>query len=98
RAEEATLGPHLDDDEHARLVDEHRRLREHAAQLRAAGDGVTPEAAHATGALLDAHVRWEERELFPGCESGMDEAALETVGHELEKRLVTRAEKTPRRA
>jgi hemerythrin-like domain-containing protein len=48
--------------------------------------------------LLERHIRWEERELFPGCESDMDEAALATVGHELEKRLVTRAEKTPKRA
>src|SRR4051812_37457721 len=80
RAAGAARGRRREAEEHARLVDEHRRPREHAAQLRAAGDGVTPEAAHATGALLDAHVRWEERELLGGIEARLDPEELAAIG------------------
>jgi hemerythrin-like domain-containing protein len=38
--------------------------------------------------LLERHVRWEERELFPYAEDHVDEATLATIGGELEKRLV----------
>ena len=38
--------------------------------------------------LLERHIRWEERDLFPYAELHVDEAALATIGGELEKRLV----------
>jgi hypothetical protein len=79
-AEEDTLGPHLLEQERARLADEHRGLREHARALRDAGPAVTPDAAHAAGALLDAHVRWEERELFPALEERLSPGELAAVG------------------
>jgi hypothetical protein len=81
--EEQTLGPHLLDDERARLVDEHRRLREHADALRAAGSAVTAEAARAAGTLLGDHVRWEERELFVALEARLSPAELAAVGAQL---------------
>lgn len=81
--EERVLGPYLNDAERARLLDEHRRLRQHAEALRDAQDGATAEAAHAAGALLDEHVRWEERELFPALEERLSAEELRTVGAEL---------------
>jgi hypothetical protein len=82
-AEEQTLGPHLRAAERARLVGEHRRLREHADALREAGPAVSADAAHAAGTLLDAHVRWEERELFAALEARLSPAELAAVGAEL---------------
>ena len=67
--------------EHAELV----RLLGEARQGRPAD--VRPALA-AFADLLERHVRWEERELFPSCEAAMGEDGLASVGHELEKRLV----------
>ena len=48
--------------------------------------------------LLERHVRWEERDLFPYAELHVDEAALATIGGELERLVLARSEsKTARR-
>jgi hypothetical protein len=86
RAEEELLGRHLRDPDMKRLKLEHAemvRLLQAARQTREMRRALTEFAE-----LLERHVRWEERELFPGCEADMDEAELAIVGHELEKRLV----------
>jgi hypothetical protein len=88
RAEEDLLGPHLPAPEAKRLASEHREL---IRLLGIARDGAPPDARFALTTfadLLERHVRWEERELFPACEKALGEQALSTIGHELEKRLV----------
>jgi hemerythrin-like domain-containing protein len=57
----------------ARLAAEHLSIRTRALELDAEP---TLEAAHGLGAELDAHVRFEERELFPAIESDLDDEAL----------------------
>jgi hemerythrin-like domain-containing protein len=98
RAEEELLGRHLAAADMQRLHFEHAEMVRLLETARSARPNEMRQALTSFADLLERHIRWEERELFPGCESDMDEAALATVGHELEKRLVTRAEKTPRRA
>ena len=61
-----------------RVLAEHRELRAGAARLRSGRASV--EELHALGELLEAHVRFEERELFPMIEVGLDEAALAELG------------------
>jgi hypothetical protein len=61
-----------------------RVLREHL-EIRAAGERMaagepSAEELHALGELLQLHVRFEERELFPAIEAGLDEAALSALG------------------
>ncbi len=88
RAEEELLGRHLSAADMRRLVSEHGEM---TRLLEAARSARPPEARAALLAfadLLERHVRWEERELFVQCEEQLDEAALATVGRELEKRLV----------
>jgi hemerythrin-like domain-containing protein len=88
RAEEDVLGRHLAPEEMHRLVSEHEEMRRLISTAKGAQP---PELRSALGAfadLLERHVRWEERELFPACEGAMGEDALARVGHELEKRLV----------
>jgi len=88
RAEEELLGAYLTQGDIARLRDEHLELRRLAAASRTArGDGPRRELA-AFAELLERHVRWEERELFPYAEGHMDPATLAVVGGEIEKRLV----------
>lgn len=85
-AEEDVLLPVLagEGEAHAeRLRIEHRELRERVAQLRRSADVA---AVAATGELLSAHVRFEERELFPHLERTLTPAALGEVGRRLDER------------
>jgi hypothetical protein len=42
-------------------------------------------AAHALGAALTSHVRFEERELFPACEVELGDALLDEVARRAPK-------------
>jgi quercetin dioxygenase-like cupin family protein len=83
REEEELLFPNVVDCEEARelLVQallEHQRLHALAAQLRqelAGGDSL-PGVMRQLGELLEAHVRLEERRLFPVIEERLQEAGL----------------------
>lgn len=63
----------------ARIADEHLRIR--TGMERLARD--EPETTHELGELLDRHVRFEEREVFPLIEAGLDEEALAELGRRL---------------
>lgn len=58
-----------------RTLREHQTLRAH---LEAAGQGHV-DRVRKFGALLEAHIRFEEHELFPTCEKHLDSEALEAV-------------------
>jgi hemerythrin-like domain-containing protein len=87
-AEEALLGAHLADPDRIRLAAEHAELRALVAHARTAAPGEQRSALAAFADLLERHVRWEERELFPYAEAHLDAAALAVIGGELERRLV----------
>ena len=77
RAEELRLLPALAAQGCAALVE--RTERDHA-QLRELVRGAwSEETARALGALLDEHVRFEERVLFPEAEQRLSEAELAAV-------------------
>ena len=61
----------------ARTLREHADLRELIRRIRA-GDRA---CLHLFGTKLDAHVRFEERELFPVAETVLTPAALAGVAH-----------------
>ena len=88
KAEEDVLGRYLSGGDMRRLLAEHEELRR---LVGAAKEARPPEARASLGAfadLLERHVRWEERELFPGAEGHVDAETLATIGGELERRLV----------
>ena len=62
----------------ARTLAEHAALRELTRSL--------PESAAETARLLHAHIRFEERELFPAIEAALDGPALEALGCRLRER------------
>jgi hemerythrin-like domain-containing protein len=97
RTEEDVLGTYLAPEDLRRLRLEHAQLRE-LIDAVGAGDPLEQRAALAGFAdLLERHVRWEERELFPYAEGHVDADTLATIGGELERRLVlarTEARKT----
>jgi hemerythrin-like domain-containing protein len=98
KAEEELLGGHLSVADMRRLQFEHGEMIRLLELARTARPADLRQALTSFAELLERHIRWEERELFPSCEHALGEDELALIGHELEKRLVTRAEKQPKRA
>jgi hemerythrin-like domain-containing protein len=88
--EEALLGHHLAEADVRRLKDEHRQLRDLLVEARAARNAARRAALLSFADLLERHVRWEERELFPSVEAVLGPEELARLGHDLERRLVVR--------
>lgn len=68
------------------MLVEHARIRGLVMQLsdEVEGAGARPETLHELGALLEAHIRFEERVLFPSLEESLGEEALEELAARLE--------------
>jgi|Tabmets5t2r1_1033131.scaffolds.fasta_scaffold19460_1 hemerythrin-like domain-containing protein len=64
-----------------RVLSEHLEIRGLVWRLER-GD-LPLEETHSLGALLGRHVRFEERELFPAIEAGMDDDAIAELGAEI---------------
>ena len=100
RTEEDVLGAYLTPEDFHRLRAEHAQLIGLVAAAGAADPAEQRAALAGFADLLERHVRWEERELFPYAEGHVDADTLATIGGELERRLVlarTEARKaTPR--
>jgi hemerythrin-like domain-containing protein len=62
----------------ARVLGDHLELRAAVRRLQA-GEPTVAEL-HRLGALLETHVRFEERELFPAIEAALDEGVLAELG------------------
>lgn len=82
--EELLVGPLVGDHDRVRLIEEHRSLERHAVMAR---DTESPPSAvwlEETAAMLEQHIRWEERELFPAAErAGGD--TLDRLHHEADR-------------
>jgi hemerythrin HHE cation binding domain-containing protein len=99
RAEEECLGGYLAEGDARRLRGEHAEMTRLLGAARTAPPAEMRAALGGFADLLERHVHWEERELFPSCERDLDAEALALVGHELERRLVLAgAAKARRRA
>jgi hypothetical protein len=88
RAEEDLLGVAIGAADLARLRAEHAEL---FRLLDASRTAAPPDLRKHLGVfadLLERHVRWEERELFPAAEAQADGPTLARIGGELEERLV----------
>ena len=88
RTEEDVLGTHLSAADARRLRAEHAELARLVAGTHATGAAEQRAALGAFALLIERHVRWEERELFPYAEEHVDEATLASIGGELELRMV----------
>lgn len=88
RAEEDVLGQYLIEADIRRLKSEHAEMVQLLDTARGARQAELRSALHGFADLLERHIRWEERELFPYAEDHVDEATLADIGGELELRLV----------
>jgi hemerythrin-like domain-containing protein len=87
-AEEELLGAHLTAGDLKRLAAEHAELKRLVELARRSPPADLRASLGAFADLLERHVRWEERELFPYAEANLAEEALAVIGGELERRLV----------
>jgi hemerythrin-like domain-containing protein len=87
-AEEELLGAHLTAPDLKRLKAEHAELRRLVELARRSPPADLRAALAGFADLLERHVRWEERELFPYAEDHVGGDELAVIGGELEKRLV----------
>ena len=86
-AEEELLGRHLSEGDMRRLKAEHGELTLHVQASRSGPPAGQRAALHAFAELLERHIRWEERELFPNAEATLAGDELAAIGGELERRL-----------
>jgi len=77
----AQLSDSFDESMATRVLGEHLAMRAEVLRLEAGEFGL--DARRALGKALERHVRFEERELFPAIEAGLDEAALAELGARL---------------
>lgn len=66
-----------------RMLEDHLAIRCRVLEIEA--KGLSVEDAHHLGELLNDHVRFEERELFPLVEAALDEDALGQLGAAIER-------------
>jgi len=88
RTEEDVLGGYFAPSDLERLRAEHVQLTRLVEATGAAHPTEQRAALAAFADLLERHVRWEERELFPYAEGHVDADTLSDIGGELERRLV----------
>jgi hemerythrin-like domain-containing protein len=97
RTEEDVLGSYFTPGDLERLRAEHLELSRLVEATTTRDPSELRPALAAFAELLERHVRWEERELFPYAEGHVDASTLADIGGELERRLVlARGEARPR--
>jgi hemerythrin-like domain-containing protein len=73
----------VDRDGVTKMLEEHLKIRRSALEIETRG--LTADDARQLGRLLEAHVRFEERELFPLIEEALDGEALSQLAVAIEK-------------
>jgi mannose-6-phosphate isomerase-like protein (cupin superfamily) len=76
--EERLLLPWCDPESRDRMVGDHRSIADLAS--RAEKEELPRDEVQRLGQLLNDHIRWEERSLFPALERDLDEAQLQAIG------------------
>jgi hemerythrin-like domain-containing protein len=69
-------------------LDQHRQIREHIAEALQSDGENDFELFSALTNLVEAHVRYEERELFPHLETVLTEKELQWINEELQKEAI----------
>ncbi|MEX0777754.1 MAG: hemerythrin domain-containing protein [Phycisphaeraceae bacterium] len=97
--EEKLLLSLMNSDDRQRLFDDHRRLAgmaDQARQLRRQVDPA-PDLLRQIGQALEAHIRWEERELFVRLQNELSQEQLALLQHQTEPIEQARPRNTCRR-
>jgi hypothetical protein len=88
REEEDILFAPVKDAEVEKAIEDHRQIKEQVELLEASTDEEAAKLLSALADQVDAHVRYEERALFPHLERVLTEKQLEAIGALLKKKPV----------
>lgn len=79
--EETLIGDLIKPSEKARLIEEHRSLERRARMAMAFDEPPSSDWLKETATMLEEHIRWEERELFPSAEQQGSQTLDERIEH-----------------
>src|SRR5690554_3633679 len=82
-SEEDILFEHVDDELVQRAYTEHHEINDLVSSLGSKNEEEKVLVASKIADLVDSHVRFEERELFPHLEAAIDESQLAKIGEKL---------------
>jgi hemerythrin-like domain-containing protein len=85
REEETILFSPLKDEWVQKAINDHKQIRKQLNQLPANSVDDTKKQLKDWANLIDDHVRYEERELFPHLEKRLSEDQLEKIGKQLDE-------------
>jgi iron-sulfur cluster repair protein YtfE (RIC family) len=85
KQEEQILFAPIPDDKVQRAVREHQEIKTKIEQVLAATTTEVAAKLNGLADAVDAHVRYEERDLFPHLEKSLSTQQLEEIGKTLEK-------------
>lgn len=83
REEELFLFPALNDEKVDKAIEQHKQINNIIAGISLHDENNTKKALQRIAELVDDHVRYEERELFPYIESKLSNEQLAVIGEEL---------------
>jgi hemerythrin-like domain-containing protein len=87
REEEEILFAPLVDEMVQKAIADHHQIKEQAEKvLKTSAEAVYPELA-SLSEMVDAHVRYEERQLFPHLEQSLSPEQLTAIGRELQTKM-----------
>ena len=92
REEEEILFAPVKDAKVQKAIEDHRRIKDQVDLLSTLTGEKATKQLTLLADTVDAHVRYEERELFPHLEKVLTEAQLETIGADLAKAPVLQDE------
>jgi iron-sulfur cluster repair protein YtfE (RIC family) len=87
REEEEILFAPLVDDMVQKAIAEHHQIKEQVDKVLHSEGDATAAALTTLSTMVDAHVRYEERQLFPHLEQALTTAQLSQIGHALESKM-----------
>ncbi|HEY6956445.1 MAG TPA: hemerythrin domain-containing protein [Flavisolibacter sp.] len=92
REEEEILFTMVKDAKVQKAMEDHKRIEEGIELLKTINEERAQEQLRSLADAVDAHVRYEERELFPHLEKVLTEAQLEAIGNRLKEEALVRDE------
>lgn len=90
REEEEILFAPVKDQMVQKAIDDHKQIKEQVELLKASTEEEASQQLTALADMVDSHVRYEERELFPYLEKNLTQAQLEAIGSELKNEPVAK--------
>jgi hemerythrin-like domain-containing protein len=88
REEEEILFKPVEDDKVQKALNDHQAIKNQVTEVLQLPNDISTEALLMLADMVDAHIRYEERALFPHLETVLTENQLELIGEQLDKQEI----------